>query len=183
VVGQFILRSCSLEQKGPPGFVHVGCIVSNQSQNAFWSDPSISDAQFFITADFVWGPNEAHYSPHRYIISAYVLKRSDLAVGFYYFLEDRYMTSRIYDREAGADILASEKPEILTRLRRLKLEGGSRRLAHRTRASRQGGRHAQDVTESNGVSEKCGGTVPNSRDPHSVALDRVGRVAWGTALK
>jgi hypothetical protein len=102
--------------------------VSNQSQSAFWSDPSISDAQFFITADYVWGPDESHYSPHRYIISAYVQKRSSDLGGFYYYLEDRYMTARTYDREAGADILGSEKPEILTRLRRLKLEGGSRRL-------------------------------------------------------
>ena len=30
--------------------------VSNQSQHAFWQEPAISDAQIFVTADFVWGP-------------------------------------------------------------------------------------------------------------------------------
>jgi hypothetical protein len=102
--------------------------VSNQSQSAFWSDPTISNAQFFITADYVWGPDESHYSPHRYIISAYVQKRSSDLEGSYYYLEDRYMTARSYDREVGADILVSERPEILTRLRQLKLESPSRRL-------------------------------------------------------
>jgi hypothetical protein len=93
--------------------------VSNQSQHAFWSDPVISDAQIFVTADFIWGPNESHYSGHRYIISAYVLKED-----FSYFLEDRYMTARKYYLEEDANILASEKREIIARLGRLK--GGQR---------------------------------------------------------
>lgn len=103
--------------------------VSNQSQNVFWTDAGVSDAPFFVTADYVWGPDESHYSPHRYIISVYVQKRSSDLEGNYYYLEDRYMTARTYDREADADILTSEKPEILTRLRRLKVEEGSRRPA------------------------------------------------------
>lgn len=39
-----------------------------------------------------------------------------------YYLEDRYMTAHKYD--ANADILASEKQEIIARLRRLKAEAG-----------------------------------------------------------
>ena len=89
--------------------------VTNQSRHAFWSDPAISTAQIFVTASFVWGPDEAHYDPHRYLVSAYVMKPSS-----YYYLEDRYMTLRKYDLEAKADILASEKQEILARLRRVK---------------------------------------------------------------
>jgi hypothetical protein len=103
--------------------------VSNQSQNALWTDAGISDAPFFVTADYVWGPDESHYSPHRYIISAYVQQHSSLLEATYYYLQDRYMTSNAYDQEADADILASEKPEILTRLRRVKLEEASRRPA------------------------------------------------------
>ena len=38
--------------------------LSNQSEHAFWSDPVVSAAKFFVTADFIWGPDEAHYSPH-----------------------------------------------------------------------------------------------------------------------
>ena len=93
--------------------------VSNQSQHAFWSDPTVSDAKIFVTAEYVWGPDESHYSDHRYIISAYVLKPSSLLDGRYYYLDDRYMTVRKYDRE-NADVLNSEKNEILARLRRVK---------------------------------------------------------------
>jgi len=102
--------------------------VSNQSQRAFWGDPTISNAQFFMTADYVWGPDESHYSPHRYIISAYIQKRSLELEGSYYYLEDRYMTARSYDQDAGVNILASERPEILARLRRLKVGSHSRRI-------------------------------------------------------
>ena len=72
--------------------------VSNQSEHAFWNDSTISDTPIFLTADFVWGSDETHYVEHR------------------------YMTVRKYDLDANADILASEKPEILARLARVKAE-------------------------------------------------------------
>jgi len=94
--------------------------VSNQSQHAFWNDPTISDAPIFVVADFVWGPDEAHYSPHRFIVSSYVRTHSTLLGGADYYLEDQYMTVRRYDSDGNMDILAAEKPEILERLRRAK---------------------------------------------------------------
>ncbi len=94
--------------------------VSAQSQNAFWTDASISDAPFLVTADYVWGPDESHFSPHRFIISSYVRRHSFDLEGDYYFLQDRYMTVRSYDLDAGADILGSEKPDIVARLQRIK---------------------------------------------------------------
>lgn len=93
--------------------------LSNQSQHAFWNEPSISDAKIFVTADFEWGPDEAHHSPHRYIISSYLLMRSSLLDGRFYYLQDRYMTARQYDY-SSEDILAAEKQEILARLLRVK---------------------------------------------------------------
>ena len=96
--------------------------LSNQSQNAFWVDSSISDAPIFVTADFVWGPDESHYSDHRYIISAYVRRASTLIDGLHYYLEDRYMTVHRYASEDNVDILGSEKQEILARLKRVKAE-------------------------------------------------------------
>ena len=33
--------------------------VSNQNQHAFWSVPTVSDAQIFLTADYVWGRTKA----------------------------------------------------------------------------------------------------------------------------
>ena len=75
----------------------------------------------FVTADYIWGPDESHYSEHRYIISAYVWKHSLELDDDSYYLEDRYMTVHKYDLEK-TDILNAEKPEILARLRRLKAE-------------------------------------------------------------
>lgn len=94
--------------------------ASNQSQHAFWNDSSISEAPIFLVADFKWGPFESHYSPHRYIVSSYVLGPVELGDLPECFLEDEFMTVRKYDLEDGADILASEKEEILARLRRVK---------------------------------------------------------------
>ena len=103
--------------------------VSAQSQNAFWTDDSISDAPFLITADYIWGPDEGHFSPHRFIVSSYVQKHSLDLEGDYYFLQDRYMTLRSYDLdEKEIDILGAEKPEILARLRRIKSAESERRL-------------------------------------------------------
>jgi hypothetical protein len=94
--------------------------VSNQSQHAFWSEPEISDSKIFVTADYAWGPDESHYSPHRFIIRAYVRTHSSLIDGSYYYLDDQFMTVRKYDLDANADVLISEKPEILSRLKRTK---------------------------------------------------------------
>jgi hypothetical protein len=105
--------------------------VSNQSQHAFWNDSAISEAPIFVTADYILGPDESHYSDHRYIISAYVLKSSSLLNGRYYYLEDRYMTARAYVSDVHTDILGSEKQEILARLSRPKAETDPRQQAPR----------------------------------------------------
>jgi hypothetical protein len=93
--------------------------ISNQSQHAFWHEPGISESAIFLTAEFVQGPgpDEGHYGPHRFIISAHFpIPDAD---GNFYYLQDRYMTVRKYDYEKD-DILAAEKPEILARLQRVK---------------------------------------------------------------
>ena len=97
--------------------------VSNESQYAFWNDATISAAPIFLTADFVWGPDESHYSEHRYIISAYVWTPNAIVDDARsYYLEDQYLTVRKYDLDANADVLTSEKQEILARLARVKAE-------------------------------------------------------------
>src|SRR5665213_2136803 len=40
--------------------------LSNLSEHAFWSDAVISAAKIFVTAEYVLGPDESHYSDHRY---------------------------------------------------------------------------------------------------------------------
>jgi hypothetical protein len=95
--------------------------VSNQSQHAFWNEPSISAAPIFVIAEYVQSlvPAEGHYGKHRYMASAYIraAPSDDADV---YQLQDRYMTAHKYDLEASGDVLASEKQEILARLRRVK---------------------------------------------------------------
>jgi hypothetical protein len=53
---------------------------------------------------------------------ASVLRESDGSDSSLYFLEDRYMSARKYDFERGGDIIASEKQEILARLKRVQDE-------------------------------------------------------------
>lgn len=102
--------------------------VSNQSQHAFWNDATISGGPTFLVAEYAWGSDEAHYDEHRYIISSYVWRIGDNPS---YYLEDRYMTVRKYDLDANADILASEKQEILARLARVRTETERQKRAPR----------------------------------------------------
>ena len=92
--------------------------LSNQSQTDFWSLPEISDSKVFLTAEYVWGPDDAHYGAHRYIVSAYVLSGAFPS----YNIDDQYMTVRSFDIDKSDDVLHSEKPVIVARLRRAKAE-------------------------------------------------------------
>jgi len=96
--------------------------VSNQNQHAFVNDSSISPSPIFLIADAVWGPDEGHYGAHRYTVSAYARKLSSDPDDASYFLADQFLTVRRYDLEEYADIITSEKQEILARLRRVKAE-------------------------------------------------------------
>ena len=79
-----------------------------------------SESQIFVLADYVWGPGETTRDPHRYMISAYVRKATAAFDVAHYYLRDRYMTARKYDPASKVDILASEKPELFSRLKRIK---------------------------------------------------------------
>ena len=57
------------------------------------------------------------------MVSAYVLKRDPTAPEFFtYRMDDRYMTVRKYASDEKSDVLSSEGPEILARLKRAKAE-------------------------------------------------------------
>lgn len=92
--------------------------TSNQSQTGFLSDPSISPAKIVVIADFVWGPDESHHGPHRFIISSYVLRLSSDLNESRYFLQDRYMTARWYRDDDGTSIVEAERQQALSRLKR-----------------------------------------------------------------
>jgi hypothetical protein len=89
--------------------------LSNVGQHAFWNEPAISDGKIFLTADIVQGPEEVHYDDRRFMISAYFQALDDPN----YYLEDRYMTVRKYGLGSKSDVLASKRPQILARLKRV----------------------------------------------------------------
>ncbi len=92
--------------------------LSNQSDLAFWSERSISDALIFVTAEYVLGRSESHYGDHRYMISAYLFMPSSDFIPADYYRQDRYLTTRAYPSEFK--VLDGERAEILARLGRLK---------------------------------------------------------------
>ncbi|QOY90912.1 low molecular weight phosphatase family protein [Paludibaculum fermentans] len=93
--------------------------VSNQSEHKFIRQPGISASPIFVTADYVLGMDEGHYGEHRYIISAYLWRRSLEHNGSFYTLADRFMTVRKYESIDQPDVIERERREILARLRRV----------------------------------------------------------------
>jgi hypothetical protein len=94
--------------------------VSSQSEYAFWSDSAISATQIFVTADYVWGPDEGHFGEHRYMISTYTRPTTAFDNDLHYWLADRYMTLDKYGSESNINVLIPEKQEIIARLRRIR---------------------------------------------------------------
>lgn len=89
--------------------------LSNVAEHEFWTEPIISAALIFLTADVVRGPGAEHNSDARFMIAAYFPTDSDPV----YYLEDRFMTVRKYGLRSGVPVLAAEKPQILVRLKRV----------------------------------------------------------------
>ncbi len=96
--------------------------LSEISGHAFWNERTISPSPILVTANFVWGYEEGHFSDHRFIVSAYLLKEGLDPEFFTYELDDRYMTLLKYASDDSASVLSSEKAEILSRLKRVKAE-------------------------------------------------------------
>jgi hypothetical protein len=92
-----------------------GARISDQSRSDFLREPAISDHLIFVTAQYKWGPSEAHLDSHRFIITAYVWIYSSLTDSWGYYADDEYLTVSKYDSESD-DILARERPEIVRRL-------------------------------------------------------------------
>jgi len=108
------------DDKDLAGLFNTDILLSNQSQSLFWTEPSISEFPIFVTADFVWGPEDSHYGTHRFTISAYTLRSTEMIDEPHYYLEDRFMTAKSYDLQAQGNPLMSEKAEIIERLKRAK---------------------------------------------------------------
>jgi hypothetical protein len=99
--------------------------ISEQGEYKIWQDRRISKTALLVTADYVWGAAEGHFSPHRFKISTYDLGSfADGDPQFQaYHLRDEYVTSQKYPSLDDVDriaVLEQEKPEVLARLRRQK---------------------------------------------------------------
>jgi hypothetical protein len=94
------------------------CILSTAlSQYAFWNAPAISKMAMFVSANFVWGNDEARYDAHHYRVSVYTF---DAQKGIY-VLRAQYVTAAKYGSSqqlsAPADLLQREQPQIIEKLR------------------------------------------------------------------
>jgi len=93
--------------------------ISEQGEYRLWREPSVSKMVLVVTADYLWGDGETHFSRHRFKVSTYAFGTSASS----YLLCDEYVTSKKYPSLDEADkitVLEQEKPEILARLRRQK---------------------------------------------------------------
>lgn len=89
--------------------------VTNQSEYHFWSLPAFSAMPVLVTADFVWGSGETHFSQHHYRITSYVY---DKQAGRY-VQRDQYVTEKKYaglDDGDDINVLAAERADIIRRL-------------------------------------------------------------------
>jgi hypothetical protein len=90
--------------------------VTNQSDQAMWHAPQVSNYPILVTADFNWMDGEAHFAKHFYTVSAY---RFDDQKG-QYIKAFSYRTSKKYaglDEVDQVNVLSLEREDILRRLR------------------------------------------------------------------
>ena len=92
--------------------------LTNVSDHQVWLLPNVSPESVLVTADFVWGPGETHFSSHFYTVQAWVF---DPATGAYRQALS-YQTRTKYDGgdAAPVQVLSSEKPAILAALQHRK---------------------------------------------------------------
>ena len=91
--------------------------ISNQSDQEFWSLPQISDLPVLAVADFIWDfkAEEAHFSSHRYSITAFVFDPNSGK----YLQRVPYETVKKYpglDEADSIQVLNAEKSVIVARL-------------------------------------------------------------------
>ena len=89
--------------------------ITNQGQYIVWRERSVSNADLFVTADFIWGEGETHFSEHRFRVTTYAFNSDTQR----YSLRDRYVTRNKHpslDEVDEVNVLDGEKPEILHRL-------------------------------------------------------------------
>jgi hypothetical protein len=92
--------------------------VTNQADVAAWDMPSVSPMPVFLTADYLWGAMEAHYSSHFFEVRMYVYDQ----VSDRYKLRHKYQTAHKYpgidNWEQAPEVLEKEKGKIMEILKK-----------------------------------------------------------------
>jgi hypothetical protein len=92
-------------------------IVTNQADVAAWDLPSVSPMPVFLTADYLWGAMEAHYSSHFFEVRVYVYD----PVTDRYKLRHKYQTAHKYpgidNWDQAPEVLEKEKNRIIEMLK------------------------------------------------------------------
>ncbi len=90
--------------------------VSNQADVATWNLPTVSPLPVFVTADYLWGEMEAHYSSHFFEIRMYVYD----GAADRYKLRHKYRTSHKYpgidNWDQAPEVLEKERGRIIEML-------------------------------------------------------------------
>ncbi|WP_263356431.1 hypothetical protein [Acidicapsa ligni] len=88
-------------------------IVTNQADVAAWNLPTVSSMPVFLTADYLWGAMEGHYSSHFFEVRIYVYD----PVADRYKLRHKYQTAHKYpgidNWEQAPEVLDKERGRIL----------------------------------------------------------------------
>jgi hypothetical protein len=88
-------------------------VVTNQADVAAWDLPTVSPMPVFLTADYLWGAMEAHYSSHFFEVRMYVY---DPAADRYK-LRHKYQTAHKYpgidNWEQAPEVLEKERGRII----------------------------------------------------------------------
>jgi hypothetical protein len=91
-------------------------IVTNQADVATWDIPNVSPLPVFVTADYLWGGMEAHYSSHFFEVRIYVYD----AAADRYKLRHKYQTAHKYpgidNWEQAPEVLEKERGKIIEML-------------------------------------------------------------------
>ena len=88
-------------------------VVTNQADVAAWNLPTVSPMPVFLTADYLWGAMEGHYSSHFFEVRIYVY---DPAMERYK-LRHKYYTKHRYpgidNWEQAPEVLEKERGRII----------------------------------------------------------------------
>jgi hypothetical protein len=89
--------------------------ITNQGEYQFFTDLKENIGCLFITADYIGGENETHFSPHRYLIKIY---KYDLKRNKFRFI-DKYETKAKYKSLNDVDeisVIKFEKKKIINKI-------------------------------------------------------------------